>query len=92
MTEPSIDIRRGTYMVRCKNWEDEPDVCHLDCGVPVTLGEWEDGDWIDIILDSNPEWFVMLRSCPEHGRHVDPYCSITCFERLHNRHEHPHRG
>ena len=79
-------------VIRCKNYEDEPEVCHLDCGVPVTSRDVDSGAWIDVVLDTHPEWFLMLRSCSEHGRHIDPYCSVTCFERYHSRHEHPHAG
>lgn len=75
-------------MIRCKNWEEEPEICQPDCGVLVTREQADGFHWVTVMLDRNPEWFVMLRSCPEHGRHMDPYCSLTCFTRYHARHEH----
>lgn len=75
--------------VRCRNWEYEPGICGETCGVDVTAAQADSTEWINAVLDT-PEWFVVLRSCPEHGRHADPYCSLQCFERFHARHAHDH--
>ena len=77
-------------IIRCRNWEEEPEICHEDCGIDVALSEVQSGRWVTTVLDLEPEWFVVFRSCPEHGRHTDPYCSLTCFTRYHARHEHAH--
>lgn len=71
-------------IVRCRNWEDEPEICGQTCGVP--LGE-DEVDWIDAVLNDH-EWFIVLRHCVEHERHADPFCSLACFMRYHARHEH----
>jgi hypothetical protein len=74
--------------IRCRNWEAEPEICHLDCGIDVTEEEANSTAWVSIVLATSPEWFVVLRTCPEHGRHMDPYCSLGCFTRHHQRHPH----
>lgn len=82
MTEDSI------VTIRCRNWEEEPDICEYDCGIDVSPEEATSSRWIRLVMDLKPEWFIVLRSCPEHDIHWDPYCSIHCFERVHSRHEH----
>lgn len=75
-------------VVRCKNFEDEPGICGETCGVEVTRDEASTIEWVNVVLDTSPEWFVVLRSCSEHGRHLDPYCSVVCFTSYHEQHEH----
>jgi hypothetical protein len=74
--------------VRCRNFEVDPEICGLTCGVPVSLNDMNGTGWINRVLDyGEGEWFVVLRSCQEHGRHADPYCSLSCFESFHQAHE-----
>lgn len=75
-------------MIRCRNWEHDPDTCGQSCGVPVPEFLLEHGLWIDYILDFAPEWFIMVRACRKHGRHLDPYCSVACFSTFNGRHAH----
>ena len=79
-----------THVIRCKNWEQEPDICGETCGIEVPLAALRTNSWVNIVLDERPEWFINLRACSEHGRHADPYCSLNCFTRYHTRHDHPH--
>lgn len=78
--------------IRCKNYELDPAMCGETCGVELPLAAFRDGRWITLLLEEAPEWFVMLRSCTEHGRHADPYCSVGCFQSYHASHEHPHHA
>ena len=90
--EVSVDELFGFEIIRCRNWEEEREICHPDCGIEVPVMALRSAAWMELVLEQGPEWFIMFRSCsvPEHRRHFDPYCSITCFERYHARHEHPH--
>ena len=81
---------RTVTVVRCKNWLDEPEICGEYCGVAIAHDDELGSDWWDALLTERPEWLVVIRACPEHDRHIDPYCSLICFTRLHSRHEHHH--
>ena len=88
MTTAELDFENGILVIRCRNHADDPETCGESCGVPVTFDEAQGTAWITAILEGYPEWFIVLRSCPEHGRHADPFCCVSCFESFHARHEH----
>lgn len=75
-------------IIRCRNWENDPDVCGEDCGVVVEDADLAGVVWIRKVIETAPEWFVTIRSCVEHGHHYDPYCSLGCFIADHASHAH----